>query len=327
MTTSASWDFSLTAAQIIQAAYEDIGMLAPGVAPSSADSALALSRLNMLVKQHQGRTDGTAGIPIYTRQRVVVPLVYLQQNYLIGPNTTDSNSSTQMGRTTISADEAAAQTVLSITSNTDITSYTGTTLTMTNGDNIGIQLNDSTIQWTTISGTPGLTATVNNALTAAASAGKYVWWYTSKAQRFPILEFAALRDTNFNDTQLAVYTQVQEYESNVSKFADGTPTSILVEPLRLNTRITLNSQPTDTSKQLYLTVLYPSEDYDATTNDIAFPQEGLRFLSWELAFALAPSVGRWTAEMDANHKDARAMWYNLNAENTVVYFQPNFPYA
>src|SRR5882672_810152 len=317
MPSSNSWDFSLTAAQIIQSAYEDLGVVVPGGTVATADSTMALMRLQMLVKQHQGRADGSPGMPIHTRQRITMPLALGQQTYLIGPNATDSPASTIVGRTTISNTEASGQTILSITSNTDVTSYPGTTVTMTSGDAIGIQLDAGTIQWTTITGTPGVTAKVVNALSSQASAGKYVWWFTSRAQRFPYIEFAAIRDENFNDTPVDIYTQVQQYEATVAKFADGTPTCILVEPLRLNTRITVNTQPTDVTKQLYLTVLYPSEDYDATTNDIAFPQEALRYLSWELAFALSPSVGRWTVEMDKNRNEARAMYVGLNAEDSV----------
>lgn len=323
MTTSASWDYSRTAAQIIASAYEDLGVIVPGGTVATADSTMALARLNMIAKQYQGRSDGAPGLKIHTRQRITLFLAVGQQSYLVGPAATDARASTAVGRTTISNLEAAGQTVLSITSNTDVTSYPGTTITMTNGDIIGIKLDDGTIQWTTISGTPGATATVAVALTTSAAAGNYVWWFTSRAQRFPYIEYAVLRNTDFSDTTLDIFTQVQQYEANTAKFADGDATCILVEPLRLNTRVTLNFQPTDVSKQIYMTVLYPSEDYDATTDDIAFPQEAFRFLSWELAFALSPSVGRWTVEMEKNRNEARAMYLNLNAENSILYFQPN----
>jgi len=324
MTSSSSWDFSMTAAQVIQSAFEDLGVVVAGGTVQTADSTMALQRLNMIVKQLQGDSDFSPGIKIWTRQRITLFLAIGQQTYTVGPAATDSRASTLVGRTTISADEAAAQTVISITSNTDVTSYPGTTITMTNGDIVGIQLNDGTIQWTTISGTPGITMTISNALTAASSAGKYVWWFTSRAQRFPEIEFAALRDSNFNDTQLGVYTQVQEYENTVAKFSDSDPTSILVEPLRLNTRIILNSQPTDVTKQIFLTVLYPAEDYDSSANDIAFPQEYFRLLSWELAWAISPSKGgRWTQTMQDNLNDARMKARSLNPEKSVLYFQPN----
>jgi hypothetical protein len=277
----------------------------------------------MIVKQHQGRSDGAPGLKLHTRQRITLFLAVGQQTYLVGPAATDSRSSTQVGRTTISNAEAAGQTVISITSNIDITSYPGTTITMTSGDFVGIELDDGTIQWTTISGTPAATMTINNALTDSAAAGNFVWWFTSRAQRFPYLENAVLRNSDFNDTPLDVFTQVQQYEANVAKFADGDPVCILVEPLRLNTRITLDSQPTDITKQLYLTVFYPSEDYDSLSDDIAFPQEAFNFLHWELAFALSPSVGRWTPEMTQLRTEARSMYLNLNPENSVMYFQPN----
>jgi len=323
MATSGSWDYSLTAADIIKSAYEDLGVVSPGGTVPSVDSVMALTRLNMIVKQYQGTSDGSPGVKVHTRQRLTLFLAYGQQTYLIGPAATDSRATASYGRTTVSALEDAGQTVISITSNTDSVTTPESAKTMANADIVGIQLDSGVIHWSTISGTPSTTMTIVDALPTQASSGKYVYWFTSRAQRFPTLEAAVLRDSDYNDTPLEIYTDVGQYDLGVtSKYADGTPTSLLCEPLRLNTRITFNSQPTDVSKQVVLTVLYPAEDYDATTNDIAFPQEALRFLSWELAFALSPSVGRWTPEMEMNRKEARSMYLNLNPETSVMYFQP-----
>lgn len=284
---------------------------------------MAMTRLNLMVKQLQGSSDGAPGIPIYSRQRIALFLAKGQQTYLVGPAATDARCATSYGITTLSADEAASQTTLSITSNTDTTTFPGTTITMANSDIIGIELNDGTIQWTTISGTPGATATVGNALTGAAAAGNKVYWFTARAQRFPVLEAAVLRDENRNDLELGVYKQVEQYELGVvDKYADGDPTCILVEPLTTSTRVTLDSQPTDVTKYIILTALYPAEDYDATTNDIAYPQEALLFLSWSLARICAPAKGvPWTAQMQDIYTTARSVYMNLNPENSVLYFQ------
>lgn len=323
MATSGSWDFSLTAAQVIAAAYEDLGMIPPGGTVASADSVMALSRLNLIVKQYQGKSDSSPGIKIHTRQRITMLLAKGQQTYLIGPASGDARASTAVGRTTISANEAAGQTVLSVNATSDTTSYPGTTLTMTASDFIGIQQNDGTIFWTTVSSiSAGVSVTVGTGLDVAANSGNSVYWFTSRAQRFVTIESAVLRTSDLDDSALDIYTQSEEYDQGVaSKYAPGSPVAMLVEPLRAQTRITLNSQPTDVTETIVLTVLYPSEDYDATTNDIAYPQEALRFLSWELAFALAPSVGRWTNEMEINRKEARSMYFNLNPENSVLYFR------
>jgi hypothetical protein len=325
LSTSGSFDYSLTAAGVYEMALENIGVLATGGTVSSNDSTFCLRRLNVLAKQFQGTSDGSPGVKVHTRQRITLMLAKGQQTYLVGPASTDARSSTLVGRTTLSAAEAAAQTTLSITSNTDTTTYPGTTITMAASDIIGIQLDDGTIQWSTISGTPASTATIADALTGAAASGNYVWWFTSRAQRFPVIESAVLREAGYTTTPLDVYVDARQYDQGVSdKYADGTPTAILVEPLRIATRVTLNSQPTNVEQQIILTVLYPAEDYDATTDDIAFPQEALRFLAWELSFEIAPAFRcAWTAAMEKNRLEAKAAWMNLNPENSVLYFRPN----
>jgi hypothetical protein len=326
MATSGSWDYGLTAANIIDMAVENLGVLASGGTIVAADQTLALRRLNTIAKQYQGTADGAQGLKIHTRQRITLMLAKDQQTYLIGPATGDARSSTAVYRTTIDGAEAIGQTVLSVTDTSDTTTYPGTTGTMTASDIIGIQQNDGTIFWTTVSSiSAGVSVTVGAGLDVAAAVGNYVWWFTSRAQRFPVIESAVLREAGYTTTPLDVYTEVREYEYGVSdKYADGTPTAILVEPLRIATRITLNSQPTDVQQQIILTVLYPAEDYDATTNDIAFPQEAFRFLSWELSFEIAPAFqANWTPQMEKLRLESRQAWMNLNPENSVLYFQPN----
>ena len=323
MATSGSWDYSLTAANIISVALENIGATPIGATDRASYVTLCLRRLNMIAKQFQGTADGSQGIKVHTRQRVTMFLEKGQQTYLIGPASTDSKASTQYGRTTISANEAAGQTTISITSNTDTTTYPGTTVTMTASDVIGIVLDTGAIHWSTISGTPSTTATIVDALPSAAASGNYVYWFTSKAQRFPVIESAFLRYSSMTDTPMDIYTQSQQYDLGVSaKQSDGTPTCMLVEPLRLSTRITLDRQPTDVTQMIVMTVLYPAEDYDATSDDIAFPQEWLRALAWSLSKEVAPAFSRqWTPEMEANRIEAVSIARGINAENSVLYFQ------
>ena len=323
MASSGSFDYSLSAAGICTVAGENLGIVASGATLATNDQTMLLRRLNMVAKQFQGTADGSPGVKVHTRQRITLMLAKGQQTYLVGPASSDARASTQIGRTTLSAAEASGQTVLSITSNTDTTTYPGTTITMTASDFIGVQQDDGTIHWSTISGTPGATATLAVALTANAASGSYVWWFTARAQRFPVIESAVIQYSNMTQFPLGVYSDARQYDQGVSdKYADGTPTNILVEPLRIATRVTLDSQPTDVTQTIVLTALYPSEDYDATTDDIAFPQEWLRPLAWELAFDAAPAVGKqWTPEMERNRQESLAIAKSLNPENSVLYFQ------
>ncbi len=324
MATSGSWNYSVTAADIIKAAYEDLGVLQPGGTVGSADSAMALTRLNMLAKQWQGNSDLAPGMKIWTRQRITLLLEKGKHKYLVGPATSDAYATTAPYRTTLSGDEASSQTTISITSNTDETSDPGTTGTMASGDFVAIELDDGSLHKSTISGTPSTTMDIADSLPSAASSGNYVYWFTSRAQRFPALESAVLRNEARNDSPLHIFREVREYEIGVpDKYADGQPSALLVEPLRLNTRITLDSQPTDVTSQIVISALYPAEDYDSTSDDIAFPQEWFAALSWELAFRLAPSAGRWTKEMEMNRQNALMLARSVNPEVSSLYFQPN----
>lgn len=324
MATSGSWDFSLTAAQLIQAAYEDMGAIQPGIAVATAQSDLGLSRLNMIAKQEQGSINAP-GLRIWTRQRITMLMAAGQQTYTIGPAATDSRASLQMGRTTVSTAYVSG-TSLAVMAVTDTTSYPGTTISMTSADFIGVELDNGTIAYTTLNGTPGSSpVTLTAGFSSAAAAGRRVWWFTARAQRFPAIEAAVLRDANMKDVQLGIFRTVEQYDAWVAdKYADSDPTTILVEPLRLNTRITLDAQPVATTiqKMLVLTVLYPAEDYDATTNDIAFPQEYFLFLKWRLMRELSHLGKPWTAEMIASYNETMSFAKQLNPEVSNAYFQP-----
>ena len=80
----------------------------------------------------------------------------------------------------------------------------------------------------------------------------------------------------------------------------------------------------DVTKQLRLTVIYPAEDYDATTDDIAYPQEWFAALEWELAKRLAPKFNkRWTKTHEINWEQATQIARQLNPQSTTVYYQPH----
>lgn len=322
MATSGSWNYSLTAGDIINAAAQELKVLGEGQTLSSADQTILLARLNTLVKQWQGSGDFAPGLKVHTRKTITMFLAKNQSIYTIGPASTDARATTQYGRTTLSAAEAAGQSTISITSNTDTTTYPGTTVTMTASDIVGIELDDGTLQWTTISGTPSTTMDIANTLTSAASSGNYVYWFTSRAQRFPVVEYISLRDENLNDIPLSIFRTVQEYESLADKTGTGDPMCVLVEPLTLNTRITLDTYPQDVTKQLRITALYPAEDYDATTDDIAYPQEWYAPLYMELA---KRSIGTfstpWTQEQEQARKEALSIARNVNPEMSSAFFE------
>jgi hypothetical protein len=127
MATSGSFNFSVTRNEVIEEGYKAARILGQDQTMNARDITDGAMALNLLVKQWQGRSDFAPGLKVWSRQRITLFLAKGQQRYVIGPASTDARCSAQYGRTTISATEASGQTVLSITSNTDTTTYPGTT--------------------------------------------------------------------------------------------------------------------------------------------------------------------------------------------------------
>lgn len=314
MATSGSYDYSLTAADIIQSALEDLQVFEAGQTVDSNDSAIALRTLNMLTKQWQGTADQAPGMKVFLRKIIYMFLQKSQTVYYIGPASGDDNATTTYYSTTLDANEASGQTILSVTS----------TANMTAADKIGIQLDTGAIHWTTISSfVTNDTVTIASQITSAASSGNYVFWYTSKPQRLTDILAGSLRYTDGSDLPMIRYASVEEYEQLNYKSSVGDPARYLVEPYISNTKITVDFSPGDVQKVVRFIGLYPAEDYDATTNDIAYPQEWLAALEWELAKRLAPKFGKaWTEAMERNWVASAGIARQLTPQNSAVYFQP-----
>ncbi len=320
MPSSGSWNYSVTALQIITSAAEDVGVIANGQPLNANDLATMLRTLNLLVKQWQGTSDKFPGLKVWTRQRVELFGAVGQARYLVGPAAGDDRAAVAPVVTTLTTAKAANATSVVVASTTG----------MTAADAIGFILSTGALGWTTISSVDsatGLTLPANSV--GAAGSGAIVFTYTSKAQRFVELEAAVLRDWSSPgqpiDIGLEVYTDVQQYEAVTQKLASGDPTALLIEPQRLNTAVTLNFAAANPYKSVHMTVIYPSEDYDDATgaDDIAYPQEYYAALEWELARRCAAKFGRpWTQDLMQHWEIAVREGINFNPDNTHLSFEP-----
>lgn len=328
MATSGSYNYSVTALQVITSSAEDIGVIANGQSLDSNDLATMLRTLNLLVKQWQGTSDKFPGLKVWTRQRLSVYFALNQNLYSIGPASTDDRSSVAINTSSGAGPQATTTTAAKAANATSLT--VSSTTGMTAADQIGIVLASGALGWTTISSVDsatGLTLPANTL--GAANSGAVVFTYTNKAQRFVAWETAALRDWSSPsqpiDIPLAIYTDVAQYQALTQKNASGDPTAILIEPGRLNTVIRTNFATANVYKSLLLSVIYPSEDYDDATgaDDIAYPQEYFAALEWELAFRCAPKFGKeWTKSMQVAYQTCVMEGINFNPANSSLYFEP-----
>ena len=282
MASSGSVDFTINRDQILEGAYQVIGVLAQGQTMTAQHISDGSLWLNMVVKQWQGMADFAPGLKVWSRKRGYMFLQYHQHEYSLGPS--GDHATSTYYQTTISSAEAAGQTTISVTSTTS----------MTAADKIGIVMNSGGIHWSTISSTgAGPVVVIADALAGAAAAGNVVFWYTTKMRRPIQILTAELRYVNGSVTQDTPIDMLSldQYESIAVKNTQGTPTAVFYEAQLTNGVLYTNAEPVQYDRVIRFVFLSNIEDFDSATDTPDYPQEYLLALVMETAKYLAPVYG------------------------------------
>ena len=271
MTVSGVSIFSVTMSEIIYSAFQIAEIIASGDILDADDFAIAKADLNKMTKAWQQK-----GIGLWLNQTVYLPLAQGQQSYALGP--TGDNCTTSLGETILGAAAALGATSLTVAA---ITS-------MVSGQYIGIQLDDGTMQWTTISGTPsGSTVLLAAALTDSAALGNTIFFYTTKIYRpLEILE-ARLRDVNAIDTPLEVIPRQQYMDLSV-KSTQGKINQVYYDQQLVNGVIYVWSTSYSVTDRIVMTVKRPLFDFVNVDDTPDFPIEWSDAIEKNLAYKISP---------------------------------------
>ncbi len=309
MTVSGTATFSITMNDLIYGSFQLAEIIASGDVLNAADYALAKSTLNMMVKTLQNR-----GFGLWLNQAVTLPLTKNKQSYSLGP--TGDNCSASMGETAIAT--AALLGALTIT----VDSITG----ITTGQYIGIELDNGTMQWTTVNGAPsGSTVTLAAALTAAAAVDSVVFFYTTKINRpLEVIE-ARLRDSSGIETPLSV-VGLQEYRDLPLKSSSSKANQVSYDPQLVNGVLYVWGVDTDLSDRIIMTVKRPVFDFVNAADTPDFPIEWCEALEGGLAERLAykfhvPAQKKAELSILAKRRLDDADWYDR--EKTSIFFTAN----
>lgn len=270
MATSSSTDFNLTRDELILGALRLIGKSGRGKTASAADIADASESLELMVKSLQA-----TGVHLWKVQEATLFIEKGTASYAIpGSNITQSYVTTSMKVAGVATD-----------STIDVNSIIG----LTTGDFIGIQLDDGTMQWTTINGAPsGDTVTLTDQLTGAAAISNTVYAYTTKLVR-PLKAIAARR-INTNDVDIEVISR-DEYFTLPTKLSTGEVNQIYYDPQLTTARVYIWPTGNAADDRIQITFMMPIEDFDSSNINSDFPQEWLEALKYGLASRLGPEYG------------------------------------
>lgn len=278
MATSGSVNYTVTRDDIITEALEQIGVLAEGESPSANQLTSSARTLNMLVKSLQNVCKN-----LHVRQTL-----YLFQDGSTKTYTVDGSTA----RCVDLFDATTVTTAASSGASTIVVSSIGNIVA---NANIGIELDDGTRQWTTVSGSPaGTTVTLAATLTDDVAAGNTVFAYTTLANKPLKIEHAYVQNLSTPtapiDTSIEIANR-SDYLEMSNKGTTGQATLIYPDYQLSSVKLSIWPVAASVDDVITMSVWRTIEDFDAASNDADFPQHWYLALAYRLAVLLAPKYG------------------------------------
>jgi len=303
MATSGSIDYTRTRNELLIGALRLIGKSGRGKTHSAADIDDAAEALELMIKAWQA-----TGIHLWKVKHATLFITKGTGSY----DLTGSHCTLDYVRTEVKvAASSGASTI-------DVDSITG----ISDGDYIGIELDDGTMQWTTINGAPaGDTITLTDVTTDTVAIDNTVYTYTTQLVR-PLKMIDARRISD-NDIQIDVVSR-EEYFTLPTKTATGEVNQVYYDPQLGAGKLYIWPTGSKADDRVQLTFMMPIEDFDSANITPDFPQEWLEAIKFSLASRLGLEYG---IELKKQlYLDARAgkMLFDVedfDEESTSVYFQ------
>ena len=155
------------------------------------------------------------------------------------------------------------------------------------GDHVGIELDDGTIQWTNITGSPAATLNIVDALTDDVNVDANVYTFEKRAEK--PLEIREARLYQDSGTEYPINVKSRDEYKRLSNKTSSGKTVELYQDARID-RMTVYTWPLGDSVKDYIKMFARRriDDIDGLTNNVSFPQEWLLALSTNLAFWIGP---------------------------------------
>ena len=237
--------------------------------PTADQDNFASRHLNRMLKAFQQK-----GLFLFSSREAILFIDAVSQEYTLGPSGDHCSEVTY--ETAIRVAGSASDTSILVDTNAN----------MVAGDNVGIELDDRTMQWATILSTLGNNRFTISALKSAAAIGNVVYWYTDKVQKPLKLNHAVFTSHDVSDpTDTSMYELSRsDYQDLSTKTTQSVPTQYWFEPLQSISLLHLYGTGTRVIDTLKLTLQHPFDDMDEATNTLSFPIEWLESIHLGLSY-------------------------------------------
>lgn len=287
MSTSGSYSYSQNKLQILTNAYALINIGQEGSDLSSYQLSYASDALNLMLKHWETNSS----IKLWKRQEAVLFTNLNQQIYQLGSVSGADNATNNYVSTTTTA----------IISNTSSTIPVTSTDGMTIGQNIGLELDNNTRQWGTITNISSNILTASFSANTTSAIGNTVIVFTSLINRpLKLLRMSALDLKNNNTETIVDLVSYNEYFNLPNKNTSGSlPVNAYYDYI-LNNSVpftgSLYVYPVQNVVSTILTFTYYDciQDMLNNTDTLDLPQEWQKGVIWNLAADLAIPNGKFT---------------------------------
>lgn len=306
MTVSNSTDFNQTRDQIIADALMSLGVYRPGATVTANDTTICSNWLNKIIKSIVAR-----GIHMWAETEGTLFLRNGVNQYTIAGS---DNVGDNVIETTLTTGSGTALTVAS-------------TAGMTAADNIGIELDNNTRQWTTIvSVDSSTTLTITAGLTSAASSGRTVFSYTTTSSK--ALYVSSVRNRTSDGIDLPINLRGRDEFMMISnKASTGTNINQCFYVPNLTTgTMYVWPTPNNCASRLKFSYQRVLNDFDSSGDTPDVPSEWLECLTVLLKWRIAPTYGKNIQEQAMLQKEANDMLLEMNLwdiNSGSIFIQPN----
>lgn len=282
MPTSGSVDYSISRDAIITESLQLCGVLEEGGSPSANQLADSARTLNLIMKSL-----ATKGLQLWALKHGVIFPAYGQYQYKLGNASGADN-------TCLFSDYYKTEVKVAITAvatSIDIDSTSG----FAASDNIGIECDDGTIVWRTVSGAPtdSDTLTLSSALGTGKTAAvdNHVYGYTSKIYRPLKIIQAWTRNDSDQDQEISLRS-LQEYYALPNKTQVADMASLAAyDPQQDLGLFNIWLPPSNMKNVIHIRFQRPFEDFDAAGDLVDTNQETYLYVAVRLALFLSIKYG------------------------------------
>ena len=313
MATSGVTTFSMTAIEVVNKAFSKIGVKVAEQALTDDELQDGIDTLNLMIKSW-----GAQGLHLWTKDEGVLFLDVGKTDFNLGVTGDEACQFDDFIGTTTTLAKVSTDTVI------DVASSTG----MVVGDKIGVELDDKTRHWSTISIINSATqVTIATGIPSASKLGSTVFTFTNLVQR-PNRILSCRRKTFADDNEIPVLTWSRdEYFNQVNKISQGTVVNCYYSPQLTNGRMYVWQTASSVNDFLRFTFERPLEDIAQGTDNLDFPVEWLEAIIYGIAFRLTDDYSTPFAKADRIGQKAESFLDDLlgwDEEMTSLNLQPDF---